>query len=184
MLRPKRATKKKVRPRPGDQRGTKPQSRPLASIGGSNAAQLRVITWCDNETHPWYDSRNTMSELGTWANTPIKTQSSRNSAAGFLGLVVDEARDLGEALAVAAAADDVADAVVGPEQRAVIVLFRVSHLRGRGIGARGVDRETLTGGALIHQERGRTSGARQQPAADQLQTRRVELRRAYVPAAP
>ena len=42
---------KKGRPRKGDQRGTKPQSRPLAPIGGSSATHFRVITQCDNETH-------------------------------------------------------------------------------------------------------------------------------------
>ena len=55
---------KKVQPRPGDQRGTKPQSRPLASIGGSNALQLRVITRCDFETRRCLDFRFSMSELG------------------------------------------------------------------------------------------------------------------------
>jgi len=37
---------KKGRPRKGDQRGTKPRSRPLAPIGGSNATHFRVITRC------------------------------------------------------------------------------------------------------------------------------------------
>ncbi|MEH2499889.1 hypothetical protein V1294_006368 [Bradyrhizobium sp. AZCC 1678] len=55
---------KKGRPRKGDQRGTKPRSRPLAPIGGSNAAHFRVITRCINETRWWFDSRFSMSEFG------------------------------------------------------------------------------------------------------------------------
>jgi hypothetical protein len=53
-----------VRPRKGDQRGTKPRSRPLAPIGGSSATHFRVITQCDNETHQWFDYRYSMSKLG------------------------------------------------------------------------------------------------------------------------
>jgi hypothetical protein len=55
---------KKGRPRKGDQRGTKPRSRPLAPIGGSSATHFRVITQCINETHRCFDSRFSMSELG------------------------------------------------------------------------------------------------------------------------
>jgi hypothetical protein len=54
----------KGRPRKGDQRGTKPRSRPLAPIGGSNATHFRVITRCFYETRPCFDSRFSMSELG------------------------------------------------------------------------------------------------------------------------
>jgi hypothetical protein len=55
---------KKGRPRKGDQRGTKPRSRPLAPIGGSSATHFRVITRCINETGWWFHSRFSMSELG------------------------------------------------------------------------------------------------------------------------
>src|SRR5580693_8240073 len=56
--------KKGVRPRPGGPARYKPQPRPLASIGGSNAPQLFVSTWCDIETRPCSNSRFLMSEFG------------------------------------------------------------------------------------------------------------------------
>jgi hypothetical protein len=59
-----RVSWKKGRPRKGDQRGTKPRSRPLAPIGGSSATHFRVITQCINETYRCFDSRFSMSELG------------------------------------------------------------------------------------------------------------------------
>src|SRR5690349_19960838 len=62
---------KGVRPRKGDQRGTKPRSRPLAPIGGSSAAHFLVIIRCDNETHGWFDSRFSVSELGQRARLAL-----------------------------------------------------------------------------------------------------------------
>src|SRR5580704_5770823 len=53
-----------VRPRTGGPARYKPQPRPLASIGGSNAPQLFVSTWCDIETRPCSNSRLLMSEFG------------------------------------------------------------------------------------------------------------------------
>ena len=56
----------------GDQRGTRPQARPPASIGGSNAPQLFVSTWCDIETRPCSNFRFLMSEfghLGLWSRS-------------------------------------------------------------------------------------------------------------------
>ena len=67
---------KKGRPRKGDQRGTKPRSRPLAPIGGSSAAHFRVITRCINETYRCFDSRFSMSEFGQSALTRFSHPSS------------------------------------------------------------------------------------------------------------
>src|ERR1700744_2906561 len=81
-------------------------------------------------------------------------------AAGLLGLVrllVDQSRARAETLAVAGAGHDIADAAVGPVHRAILVLRGVAHLRVLGGGLRGVDREALARGALIHQE-GRRAG--------------------------
>ena len=70
-----------------------------------------------------------------------------------------------------AAAHDIADAAIGPEQRAVAAVRpRIASASSRSRGLRGVDREAFAGGALIHQERRRSGRAGQQPAADQLQS--------------
>src|SRR5258705_11521911 len=111
-------SREKVRPRKGDQRGTKPRSRPLASIGGSNASHFRVITRCDFETGRCSNSRFSMSELGqrSWSNRfALPT--------ALFGLVVDQASDLRQALAVAAAADHVGHATLGPKQGAILILL-------------------------------------------------------------
>src|SRR5258707_11429040 len=63
--------------------------------------------------------------------------------AALFGLLVDQARDLSQALAVAAAADHIGHATLGPKQRAIIILPGIAHLRGLGCRARGVDREAL-----------------------------------------
>src|SRR5215469_11738368 len=83
----------------------------------------------------------------------------------LLRLVVNQPRNLAQALAVARATDNIADAAVGPEHRAVLVLRGVAHLRRLCRGLRGVDREALARRALIHQERRWPRRSRQQPAA-------------------
>src|SRR6266566_6960026 len=120
--------------------------------------------------HPGYDP-------------PRSTDWVLRSSAVFFGLVVDQARDLSQALAVAAAADHIGHATLGPKQRAILILPGIAHLRRPGCRARGVDREALARCALIHQKRCRAGRAGQQPAADELQPGRVQFRCAYVPAA-
>src|SRR5204863_8863063 len=95
-------------------------------------------------------------------NWDISTR--RNSAADFLALVINELGDLRQAIAVDTAADHKPDAVFGPEQRRVLTLRGVAHLRRSRRRLGGVDREALAGGALIHQERGGTGGSGQTPS--------------------
>src|SRR6476659_4048516 len=76
----------------------------------------------------------------------------RNSAANFLALVINELGDLRQAIAIDAAADDEADAAFGPEQRSVLAMRGVAHLRRSRRRLGGVDREALAGSAFIHQE--------------------------------
>jgi hypothetical protein len=52
----------------------------------------------------------------------------RLSAAAALGLVIDQSRHLIQPSAIAAAAHDIRDAAVGPEQRAVLIPAGVAHL--------------------------------------------------------
>src|SRR5260370_41198739 len=103
------------------------------------------------------------------------------SPAALFGLVVDQARDLTQALAVAAAADHVGHATLGPKQRAIVILPGIAHLRRLGCRARGVDREALARRTLIHQKRCGPGWAGQHPAADELQPRRLQFRCTYVP---
>src|SRR5665213_412673 len=53
-------------------------------------------------------------------------------AALLVHLVVDRLRDLGQPAAIGGAADDIADAAIGPEQRAVFAVGRIPHLRRLG----------------------------------------------------
>src|ERR1700674_3226415 len=98
------AAKQGVRPRAGGPARYQPQSRPLASIGGSNASQLFVSTWSDIETRPCSNSRFLMSEFERRdfaARQPI--------SAAFIVLVVDETRHLVEPFLVDRASEYVAD---------------------------------------------------------------------------
>src|SRR5215469_11746975 len=74
------------------------------------------------------------------------------STAGLFGLIVDQLRDLLQPLAIGSTAHDIADAAIGPEHRAVVVLHRVTHLRRLGLGFCRVDRKAFAGGTLIHQK--------------------------------
>src|SRR3569833_1800119 len=78
---------------------------------------------------------------------------SGRSGAVFLGLIIDRLRHLGEPVAIAATADDVADAALGPEQRAVLVRFGVAHLRCTILGLGRVDLVAIPLLKIIHKER-------------------------------
>src|ERR1700712_4523932 len=78
----------------------------------------------------------------------------RTSAPHLLGLIIHQPCHLIEPVLVGRAGQHVADALVGPEQRAVLVLRGVAHLRIRRVRARGVQRVALAVRALIHEERG------------------------------
>src|SRR6201996_2319779 len=82
-------------------------------------------------------------------------------SASLLGLVVDQPCDLVEPFLAGRAAEDVADAAIGPEHRPVALAAGIAHMGGLHVRPGGIEGEAFAAWAFIHQERRRAVRPRQ-----------------------